>query len=104
MKFSKVITNDEYYRVKNINKLRQILKKKTLNNAFVNTKEINKRIRSIFKKKLMIFYSSNRKTQSNNEYECIAIFEQQLNEIVEALEVTLSNDANIQSRRCTTKC
>ena len=27
-KFSKVITNDEYYRVKNIDKVRQILKKK----------------------------------------------------------------------------
>ena len=43
-KFSKVITNDKYYRMKNIDELRQILKKKTLSHALVNTKEINKRI------------------------------------------------------------
>ena len=97
-KSSKIITNDEYYRIKNIDELKQILKKKknALNNAFVNTKKINKEIRSIFKKRSMIFYSNNRKTQSNNEYECDATFEQQLSEIVETLEVTLSNDANLQ--------
>ena len=43
----------------------------------------------------MIFYSSNQETQSNNDYEHNATFEQQLNEVVETLEITLSNDANI---------
>ena len=103
-KFPKVIIDDEYYRIKNIDELKQILEEKTLSNALVNMEEVNKRIRSIFKKRSMTFYSNNRETQSNNEYECITIFEQQLNEVVEALEVVLSNDANIQSKRCTTKC
>ena len=43
----------------------------------------------------MTLYSSNRKTQSNNEYECNATFKQQLSEIVEVLEAILSNDAKI---------
>ena len=90
--------------MKNIDELKQILKEKTLNNAFVNTKKINKEIRSTFKKRSMTFYLSDRETQSNNEYECDATFEQQLNEIIEVLEVALSNDANIQQGRCATKC
>ena len=52
----------------------------------------------------MIFYSSNRETRSNDEYECDATFKQQLNEVVEVLEEALSNDANTQSKRCATKC
>ena len=75
-KFSKIITNDEYYRVKNIDELRQTLKKKTLNNAFINTKKINKKIRLIFKRKSMTFYSNHRETQLNNEYECDMTFKQ----------------------------
>ena len=42
--FFEIITNDEYYRVKNNDELRQILKKTTSNKIFVNTKEVNKNI------------------------------------------------------------
>ena len=103
-KFPKVITNNEYYRIKNIDELKQVLKRKASNNALVNTKKINKEIRSTFKKKLMTPYSSNRETRSNDEYECDTTFEQQLNKVVETLEEVLSNDANTQSKCCTTKC
>ena len=49
-KFLKVITNDEYYRIKNIDELRQILKRKTLNNAFINTKKLTKKFNQFLKK------------------------------------------------------
>ena len=104
LKSSRIITNDEYYRIKNIDELQQILKEKASNNASINTKEINKRIQLIFKKKSMISYLNHKETQLNNEYECNMTFERQLNEIVKALEKALSNDAIIQQRCCTTKC
>ena len=44
----KVITNDEYYRIKNIDELQQILNETTLNKAFINMKKINNDTRLIF--------------------------------------------------------
>ena len=52
----------------------------------------------------MTLYSSHKKTQSNIKYECDATFERQLNEITKILEETLSNDAIMQQKYCTTKC
>ena len=52
----------------------------------------------------MIFYSNNRKTRSNDEYENDAIFKQQLNEIVKIFKMILNNDVNTQSKRYATKC
>ena len=46
-KISKIITNDKYYRIKNIDKLQQILNEIALNKALINTKKINKNIRLI---------------------------------------------------------
>ena len=43
-KSSRIITNDEYYRIKNIDELQQILNEIASSKAFVNTKEINKNI------------------------------------------------------------
>ena len=103
LKFLKVITNDEYYRVKNVDELQQVLKKRVLSNALVSTKEVNEKIRSTFKKKSMTLYLSHKKTQSNNEYECDVTFKRQLNEIVKIFEKTLSNDAIIQQKCCTIK-
>ena len=76
---------------------------KALSNAPISTKEVNKEIRSTFKRRSMTFYSSNRETQSNDEYECDATFKQQLNEVVEVLEEVFNNDANTQLKCCATK-
>ena len=50
-KFLKNIINEKYYRIENIDELKQILNKIASNNTFVNTKKINKKIKSTFKKK-----------------------------------------------------
>ena len=41
LKSSKIITNDEYYQIKNIDELQQDLNETILNKALVNMKEIN---------------------------------------------------------------
>ena len=86
-KFSKIITNDEYYRIKNIDELQQMLKEIVSNKALVNTKEINKSIRLIFQKELNISYSFIKKNKHNQE------FDTQLQEIIDILKRMLNNDA-----------
>ena len=51
LNFLKNIINEKYYQVENIDKLQQILNKIASNNAFINTKKINKEIKLTFKKK-----------------------------------------------------
>ena len=48
----KNIINKEYYRVENIDELQQVLNEIALNKALINTKEINKEIKSIHEKKI----------------------------------------------------
>ena len=65
-KFSKIITNDEYYRIKSIDELQQVLNEITSNKAFINTKEINKGFQLISQRKSNTFYSFEKEESKHN--------------------------------------
>ena len=88
--FLRDITNEEYYWVKNVDELQQVLNEIASSNALANTKEVNKRIKSTFKKKSTTLYSKS-KTCLNNEHD--KGFECQMREISNTLEGIISNDA-----------
>ena len=109
---SRDIINEKYYRVENIDELQQILNETTSSNALVNTKEVNKEIKSTFKKRFMTFYS---KSKSYSSDECDKEIEQRMQEINDTLEAMTSNDATKERKRqswveeeegkqCTTSC
>ena len=66
----------------------------TLSEALVNMKKINNNARLTSQWKSRTLYSFQRKTYSNDEYECDKYLESQLQEITNALEKTLNNDTN----------
>lgn len=87
-KFSRVITNDEYYRIKNIDELQQILNEIASSKALVNTKEVNESIRLISQRKSNTLYSFREEKLKYNQE-----FETRLQKIIDALKEMLSNDA-----------
>ena len=90
---SKIITNDEYYRIKNIDESQQNLKNIILNEALIIMKKINKDVQSTSYYRSKTSYSSHRETQFDNECKYDEDFEKQLIEVANAFERTLGNDA-----------
>ena len=84
--------NDEYYRIKNINELQQILKEIALNKALVNTKKIDKSVQLIFQKRLSTLYSF------EEEFEYNQTLETQLQKIINTLKRILSNDVTTKRK------
>ena len=104
-----IITNDEYFKIKNSKKLQQILNEKVTSTTFASNQEINDIIKKAYNK---TSYSIERKSHSNEEYEydsdemindlrklakkvektTIEIKDNAI-EIVNTLEASISNDA-----------
>ena len=88
---SEVSTNDEYYRIENVNKLQKVLNDTALNKIFANTQKINYAIRRTFNKS-KTSYSYENRSKSNDKYEWSEEFQEQLREFekkfVEKLKLT----------------
>ena len=65
-KITKIITNDEYFRIRNIEKLQQILNEKVISTTLASTKKINDIIKKAYNKSS---YSIEEKSHSNKEYD-----------------------------------
>ena len=87
----KIITNDEYYRIKNIDKsnLDEIKSRE----AFVKTKKNNEKRWLTFVNKLKILYSSQRQTRFDDKDEWNDAFEQQIQFIIDVFKREIDNDA-----------
>ena len=62
---TRIITNDEYFRIKNVEELQQVLNEKVTNIAFASTQRINDIIKKAYNKSL---YSIEKKFHSNEKY------------------------------------
>ena len=65
--FLKVITNEKYYRIKNIDELQKILNDEIKDKIFANDKKVNTTIQRIFNK-LKSSYSYQNRFKSNDEH------------------------------------
>ena len=65
-KITKIITNNEYFRIKNVEKLQQILNEKVTSTTLASTQEINDIIKKAYNKSS---YSIEKKSHSNEEYD-----------------------------------
>ena len=65
-KITKIITNDEYFRIRNLEELQQVLKKKVISSTFASNQKINNIIRKAYDKSS---YLIEKKFHSNEEYE-----------------------------------
>ena len=63
---TKIITNDEYFRIKNVEELQQVLNEKVTNTAFASTKEINDIIKKAYNKSSYLIEG---KSHSNEKYD-----------------------------------
>ena len=64
----KIITNEKYYRIENIDELQKVLNNKMKNKILASDKEINTTIRRIFNKSKSSYSYQNR-FKSNDEHE-----------------------------------
>ena len=65
-KITNIITNDEYFRIRNIEELQQVLNEEITSTTFASTKEINDIIKKAYNKSS---YSIEEKLHSNEEYD-----------------------------------
>ena len=65
-KIARIITNDDYFRIRNLEKLQQILNEKGTSIALASTQRINDIIRKAYNKSS---YSIEKKSHSNEKYE-----------------------------------
>ena len=65
-KITKIITNDNYFRIRNLEELQQILNEKITNTTFASTQKINDIIKKAYNKSS---YSIERKSHSNEKYD-----------------------------------
>ena len=65
-KITKIITNDDYFRIRNFEKLQQILNEKITNTTFASTQRINDIIKKAYNKSL---YSIEKKSHLNEKCE-----------------------------------
>ena len=65
-KITKIITNDDYFRIWNLEELQQILNEKITNTTFASTQRINDIIKKAYNKSS---YSIEKKSHSNEKYE-----------------------------------
>ena len=65
-KITKIITNDDYFWIRNLEELQQILNEKIISTTFASTQKINDIIKKAYNKSL---YSFEKKSHSNEKYE-----------------------------------
>ena len=65
-KIAKIITNDDYFRIRNIKELQQVLNEEVTSTAFASTQRINDIIKKAYNKSL---YSIEGKSHSNEKYD-----------------------------------
>ena len=65
-KIASIITNDEYFRIRNLEELRQVLNEKVTNTTFASTKRINDIIKKAYNKSS---YLVEEKSHSNEKYD-----------------------------------
>ena len=63
---TKIITNDEYFRIKNVEELQQVLNEEITNTTLASTKEVNDIIKKAYNKSS---YSIEEKSHSNEKYD-----------------------------------
>ena len=75
----KLSTDDEYYRIENVNKLKKVLNHTALDKAFASTQKINNAIWRTFNR-LKISFSYKNRSKLNDEYKWSKEFREQLRE------------------------
>ena len=104
-----IITNDEYFRIRNLEELQQVLDEEITSTTFASTKEVNNTIRKAYNK---LSYSIEEKSHSNKEYDydseemaqdlrklakevekATTIIKDNATKVVDTFEEVISNDA-----------
>ena len=65
-KITKIITNDDYFRIRNLEELQQVLNEKVTSTTFASTQKVNDIIKKAYNKSS---YSIEEKSHSNEKYE-----------------------------------